>query len=98
MSELTSKQPTSTILDAITANLPNEIILTSSSISNEGIKLIGVSLSEQSIAQFIINLENNSLFPDVELTSVNSGTSGEEFTQFTLTLYTDEFQKEKEQT
>jgi len=88
LSGLSINQPASEVLDAIATTMPADIVLTSTSISDEGIRLAGSSLTEASIAQFIINLENNRVFRRAELASVSTGISEQELLQFTLTLFT----------
>lgn len=76
----------SSYLESITSLLPADISLATFAYSAGTIQIKGTSLTEVSIAQLIVNLENGGRFTDVELTNLDSSTEEGSLLTFTLRL------------
>jgi Tfp pilus assembly protein PilN len=76
----------STYLGAIPRAMPSDIFLVSSSINPGGATITGLALSEQSIAQFMVNLEALEVFNTVELTRVDTNSDNQSLIAFTISL------------
>jgi len=76
----------STYLNAIPKAMPNDVFLVSSSIDKDGATINGLALSEQSVAQFMVNLESLEVFDHVELVSVDTNPGNQSLIAFSLTL------------
>jgi Tfp pilus assembly protein PilN len=61
----------SSSLNTISSYMPPDVFISTYTASGNSITLSGLSPSEQSIAQFIANLENNQNITDVQLTQVD---------------------------
>jgi len=68
----TSPLHSDTIKNYITPYLPSDILLKSISISRGEIDIQGSSFTEQSIAQFISNLDSTSKLTEINLTQISS--------------------------
>lgn len=80
-----TKQPT-VIADAISSAIPSDISLSSITIDANTVQVKGVSGSEISIAQFVSNLKTNTLFKNVELSSVNSAETNSSLIVFIINI------------
>lgn len=60
------------VVGSVSAFMPTDISLSSFSITGGVLQIKGVGFSEQSISQFLVNLENAGRFEEVELTQVDS--------------------------
>ena len=76
----------STNLNLISSYMPPDVFVSSYSASGNTITLAGLSPSEQSIAQYIANLENNQNVANVELTQVDVGEKNEGLIAFGLKI------------
>lgn len=72
------------ILDEITKLIPPDVIITSLSVTDNILQVKATSGSEMSIAQFLINLEENSNFEKVSLSQMVSVVGNESLTNFTI--------------
>lgn len=75
----------SEIIENISKLIPSDISLSSISINDNALTLKALSLSERSIMQFLINLDNSSDLTDVNLSQVSSDIDNEYTTIFTIT-------------
>lgn len=84
-SQLTAKEkPFSSSLAVLTSYIPSDVFLSSAALVGSKIVLEGLSPTEQSIAQFIANLETVQNYDGVYLTSLDS--DAENAGQLTFTL------------
>lgn len=81
---LYDESPKNEILNEITMLIPDEITLTSFQVSNSGLQIKAVALSERSIAQFLVNLNSYSKITDVNLSQVSSSVDNSFLTTFTI--------------
>ncbi|MBI3443169.1 PilN domain-containing protein [Candidatus Woesebacteria bacterium] len=88
-----NEKQVSNILSAVTSNLPPDIILTSFSISEKKARIEGQSFTEQSIFQFITNIENANLFEKVSLGEASLG-KDKDFISFSINGQVKEGEKE----
>lgn len=79
-------QPTAQVLEGVAKTMPPDVILKNVSLVNNEIRLSGVSLSETSIAQFIVNLNAQGKFGDVTLTHADAGQQNENTIDFGLSM------------
>ena len=73
------------IIDNLSVLIPSDISLNSISISDDLLTIKSTALSERSIMQFLVNLENNEDLSDVNLSQVSSGVENTYLTVFTVT-------------
>lgn len=86
-SSLTSvDKPFSDILNKIASSIPTDVSISSFTVGNGTVQLRAVSSSEQSIAQFIVNLDASGNFDDVSLVSADTDTENKSLLVFTLKL------------
>jgi len=65
--------------------MPGDISLNSISITEGQLQLRASALSENSIAQFLVNLEKDNTFKDTNLSQVSTSTENSNLTLFTIT-------------
>ncbi len=82
---LYSEPSVNNTIEAVSKYIPSDTILSSISITNKDLTIKAISFSEQSIAQFLINLENSKFLTNVNLTQVSSNTENSAITNFTIT-------------
>lgn len=75
----------SEIVEEISKYMPEDITLSSIQKNNNGIQIKASSLSESSIAQFLVNLTSNNNYTDVNLSQVASSVDNSFVTTFTIT-------------
>lgn len=73
-------------LNLISSYLPQDVFVTSLTASANEILITGISPAEQSIAQFIVNLEASSNIENVYLTQVDTGEKYEGLIGFSLKI------------
>lgn len=81
---LYSESKNSTLVNDITKIMPEDISIQSIQRNDEGIQIKAVGLSEQSIAQFIVNMGNIKYLSDVNLSQVSSSVENSYATNFTI--------------
>jgi|SRR3989304_8873057 len=82
---LTSQNSSLTkILNDFSKNIPEDVFLSTLSISEGKFFIEGLSPSEKSIIQFTVNLEKNAGYPDVNLTSVATSRDDPSLLEFSL--------------
>ncbi len=74
----------SEIVKGIASIMPEDIVMSSIQINNEGVQIKAVSFSERSVAQFLINLESLKKVMDINLTQVSSSVENSFATTFTI--------------
>lgn len=79
-----SEPKISNIITNVSKNIPGDIILNSISDTDKVVTIKASSFSEQSIAQFIINLESNKDLEDINLSQVSSNSENSSLTLFTI--------------
>ena len=84
-SELYSQQKVSGLVETISKYMPSDVTLASISITDNLIQIKSNAFSEQSIVQFVSNLESIDQFDDVNLGQVSSATDEQSFISFTIT-------------
>ena len=77
-----------TIISSISGLIPEDVVLTSISDNNGQILIKAASLSERSIAQFLVNLEGSKSLSEVNLSQVSSNTDNSAITIFTISAKT----------
>jgi Tfp pilus assembly protein PilN len=86
-SELTKNEGAITqSLKTITSYLPQDMLLDSFTFTNNKINIEGISPSERSIQQLIVNLESNETFEDVSLLSIASGIKDPNLLEFSIAV------------
>ncbi len=75
----------STIINEITGAMPEDVMLVSIQQSEASLQIKAIALSEQSVAQFLINLGGNKNLSNVTLSQVASSIDNSFATTFTLT-------------
>jgi Tfp pilus assembly protein PilN len=73
-------------INLITSLLPSDVFVTSFSLTTNEITVAGISPSERSIAQFMVNLENSNKIESVILIQVDTGEKYEGLIGFTLKI------------
>ena len=73
-------------IDTLASYLPGNSLLTSISLTEETIRVKGVSTNEQNIAQLIANLENSDKFENVSLTQLSTSENQPGLLVFTLSM------------
>ena len=73
-------------LNLISSYLPPDVFVTSITVNANQVSIAGISPSEQSIAQFIVNLEGSSNIENVYLTQVDTGEKYQGLIGFTLQI------------
>lgn len=81
---LYSEDKNNLLIQRITTTMPDDIILNSIQRSADGVQIKAIAFSEQSIAQFLVNLENLDLLDDVRLSQVASSINNESSTTFMI--------------
>lgn len=81
---LYTQKKDSSLLDIVTKQLPEDITLTSFQRTEDGLQIKAISLSERSIAQFLVNLTDSDNFTDVNLSQVASSVDNSFATIFTI--------------
>lgn len=81
---LYSNTKNSELIQNITRVLPNELIVSSIQLTGDDLQIKAVSFSEQSIAQFLVNLEGLKLLEKIELSQVASSIENSFVTTFTV--------------
>jgi Tfp pilus assembly protein PilN len=84
IAKITPITPTSSYLQTISSYLPPDIELRSVSENENNFQIVGASGSEQSIAQFIANLESAKIFKSVSLGGIDSDKDNQAMTIFTI--------------
>ncbi len=84
LKSLYDEQRDSQLIEGIVKYIPSDITLTSIQKSNEGLQIRASSLSESSIAQFLVNLNSNKSLSDVGLSQVASSVDNNFVTTFTI--------------
>lgn len=84
LKSLYDEQKDSQLIEGIVKYIPSDITLTSIQKSNEGLQIRASSLSESSIAQFLVNLNSNKSLSDVGLSQVASSVDNNFVTTFTI--------------
>lgn len=93
---ITSLEPkATTVFDSISTYIPQGVILSSVSKTQNTVLIRGTADSERSIAQFIANLEAAGVFKNVELTSVDTDTELANSLVFDLGLSTSNDKEEQ---
>jgi len=82
--QIDAATPYSQKVDSIVSDVPADVVLTSISVSDGSILIKGLSLSELSIAQFVVNLESDKSFTAVDLGQVSSSESNAAQTVFSI--------------
>lgn len=85
---LVDSQEEKDVLEAIVSSLPSEVRLDSVSLDEEEIVLTGVTLSEQSIGNYIANLRAQTPLRRVNLTSIEKSSVDEIYLKFNLSINT----------
>ena len=75
----------SEMMNTFTRLMPGDISLNSISITEGQLQLRASALSENSIAQFLVNLEKDNTFKDTNLSKVSTSTENSNLTLFTIT-------------
>lgn len=83
--ELYSQKKLSNLIETVNRYIPSDVLLNSVTLIEGSIQIKATSFSEQSIVQFIVNLEATDIFDDVSLSQVASSIENESFVTFTLT-------------
>jgi Tfp pilus assembly protein PilN len=73
-------------IENIASQLPTDVYLNNISFTNQGVRIAGYSLSEISIAQFIVNLDSVDNFETVDLTQVDIDSENESLLKFSLNI------------
>ena len=76
-------------VERLTKNLPLDVYLSSIQITENSIQVKGESVSEYSIAQFMVNLKNDDAFSDVVLTGTNISQQNKSLIVFNLKIEMD---------
>jgi Tfp pilus assembly protein PilN len=92
---LYTQKNVSEIIENISKLIPSDISLNSISISESVLTLKASSLSERSIMQFLVNLDNNEDLTDVNLSQISSGVDNSYITIFTITANVKSFTIQK---
>ncbi len=74
----------SDFLNKLAAVMPSDVFLSSFSIGDDGVQIKAYSSNEQSIAQFLVNIENGKLLTSPILTQVSSSADNPLVTLFTV--------------
>lgn len=83
-SEIVKEPLKSEEIRVITSYLPPDVSLISISLDKDSVQVRGISGSEQSISQFIVNLKSDPKFSQVELAQMDSDKENPSFLSFTL--------------
>jgi hypothetical protein len=81
---LYSEKNNSSLLTEIVKVMPEDLILNSIQKSADTIQIRAIGFSEQSIAQFLVNLENYKTLSDINLSQVASSVDNSFATSFTI--------------
>jgi len=82
--EISTKNNGSTMVSLISNHLPPDINLTTIDMLNNDIEIQGLTASEQSAQQFVVNLQATNNFSDVLLTSITSNQLNPGLLSFTI--------------
>lgn len=82
---LYSQKRMSDIVTTVSNAMPAEISLMSITITGKQLEIKALALSEKSVAQFLVNLNNQETISDVNLTQIGSSVENIGATVFTLT-------------
>lgn len=74
------------VLDAIRKHIPNDTILSSISVSGDKINIKGISPSEKSIQQFMVNLESDELFIKTALSELEASGRNQSLLLFSMSV------------
>lgn len=73
---LSSATTDNSLFGLMAQSTPLDVILTSTSITNNEVKIAGIGASEQSVSQFIVNLSAQNTFSKVSLNQLSSDKTG----------------------
>ncbi len=82
---LYSQKKINETMSIISKAIPSDVSLVSSSITGNQIEIKAQALSEKSVAQFLVNLDDQESISDINLTQIGSSVENESITIFTLT-------------
>jgi len=86
-SSLTQESKTlSKFFELIPSRTPQDVLLTSFSLVPDGISIVGLSTSEQTIAQFIVNLESDPNISKVTLMTIDADKQNQGMLKFGLNI------------
>lgn len=87
----------SSIITTISSSIPNDIVVSSISDTNNELAIKASSLSERSIAQMLVNLQSTSELKEVSLIQANSNFDNNATTVFTVSAKIVNSQERREQ-
>ena len=70
----------------IVENMPNDVVLESINLNNEGTTLNGIAANERSVQQFVINMEENANLGEVSVQSLSINKQNESLIDFKLNI------------
>lgn len=83
-SNITAGKTESSYLTLVSEQLPSDVNLTSVSKTDDDMEIQGITASEQSAQQFVVNLQSTQAFSDVSLTNIASNQINPGLVSFTI--------------
>lgn len=85
LKSLYNEEKNSSLLSSISSVTPSDLVLSTIQRTKEGLQIKALSYTEQSIAQFLVNLSQIGQLSDIAISQVASSVDNDAITTFTIT-------------